>query len=92
PLRNKGYKWYVPREVFAEATYPPYCGGPAYVLSGDVARRVFAAAQRVPLINMEDAFVGLCLRALRVRPALPPPGLFNMMRVPFERCRFARLV
>ncbi|XP_066426588.1 beta-1,3-galactosyltransferase 2-like [Molothrus aeneus] len=91
PLRNRAYKWFVPREVYPNDTYPPYCGGPGYVLSGDLALRVFRVAQALPVINMEDAFVGICLHALGVPVTEPPPGAFTMYRLDYERCRFARL-
>ncbi|NXP68026.1 B3GT1 galactosyltransferase, partial [Chloropsis cyanopogon] len=77
PLRNRAYKWFVPREVYPNDTYPPYCGGPGYTL---------------PVINMEDAFVGICLHALGVPVTEPPPGTFAMYRLEYERCRFSRLV
>ncbi|NXD03544.1 B3GT2 galactosyltransferase, partial [Certhia brachydactyla] len=92
PLRNRAYKWFVPREVYPNDTYPPYCGGPGYVLSGDLARRVFAVAQTVPVINMEDAFVGICLHALGVPVTDPPPGAFLMYRLDYDKCRFSRMV
>ncbi|XP_038626514.1 beta-1,3-galactosyltransferase 1-like [Tachyglossus aculeatus] len=92
PLRDPASKWYVPRELYPHATYPPYCGGPGYVMSGHLARRLFAAAQTVPLITMEDSFVGLCLRRLGVEPTEPPEGAFHVMRREYERCAFARLV
>ncbi|NXD46576.1 B3GT2 galactosyltransferase, partial [Copsychus sechellarum] len=92
PLRNRAYKWFVPREVYPNSTYPPYCGGPAYVLSADLALRVFAVAQLLPVINMEDAFVGICLHALGVGVTDPPPGTFNMYRLDYDKCRFSRLV
>ncbi|XP_065511130.1 beta-1,3-galactosyltransferase 2-like [Caloenas nicobarica] len=92
PLRNRAYKWFVPREVYPNATYPPYCGGPAYVLSGDLAPRIYGVAQALPAINMEDSFVGICLHALGVGVTDSPPGVFNMFRLEYERCRFSRLV
>ncbi|NWI64143.1 B3GT5 galactosyltransferase, partial [Todus mexicanus] len=92
PLRSKAYKWYVPREVYPNATYPPYCGGPGYVLSGDLAARIYGVAQTLPIINMEDAFVGICLHALGVRVTSSPWGTFFMHRIRYERCRFSRLV
>ncbi|XP_069738503.1 beta-1,3-galactosyltransferase 2-like [Phaenicophaeus curvirostris] len=92
PIRRKSSKWYVPRELYPNATYPPYCGGPGYVLSADLAAKVYAVAPTVPLINMEDAYVGICLRALGVDVAASPRGAFNMGRVAYEPCRFARLV
>ncbi|KAM8987262.1 beta-1,3-galactosyltransferase 1-like isoform 2-T2 [Ara ararauna] len=92
PLRSKAYKWYVPYEVYPNATYPPYCGGPGYVLSADVASKVYAVAQTLPLINMEDAFVGICLHALGIGITASPWGAFSMVRVRYEPCRFARAV
>ncbi|NXT26074.1 B3GT2 galactosyltransferase, partial [Syrrhaptes paradoxus] len=92
PLRRKTYKWYVPPEVYPNATYPPYCGGPAYVFSADLAVKIYAVAQTLPVINMEDSFVGICLHALGVGVTASPWGVFNMYRVAFEPCRFARLV
>ncbi|NXG62063.1 B3GT5 galactosyltransferase, partial [Hemiprocne comata] len=92
PLRHKAYKWFVPREVYPNDTYPPYCGGPTYVLSGDLATKVYAVAQTLPVINMEDSFVGICLRALGVNVTASPPGAFNMFRLKYDKCRFSRLV
>ncbi|NXL86751.1 B3GT5 galactosyltransferase, partial [Alectura lathami] len=92
PLRNKAYKWYVPREVYPNDTYPPYCGGPAYVLSADLAAKVYAVAQTLPLVNMEDSFVGICLHALGVAVTDSPWGTFNMFRLHYDKCLFSRLV
>ncbi|XP_040398401.1 beta-1,3-galactosyltransferase 2-like [Cygnus olor] len=92
PLRSKAYKWYVPRQVYPNDTYPPYCGGPAYVLSGDLAAKVYAVAQTLPLFNMEDSFVGVCLHALGLSVTSSPWGAFNMYRLPYDKCRFSKLV
>ncbi|XP_057254990.1 beta-1,3-galactosyltransferase 1-like [Pezoporus wallicus] len=92
PIRSKASKWFVPYEVYPDATYPPYCAGPAYVLSADVAAGVYAAAQTLPLVPMEDAFVGICLRALGVAVTAGPWGAFSVGRIPYEPCRFARAV
>ncbi|NXU50048.1 B3GT2 galactosyltransferase, partial [Turnix velox] len=92
PIRRRAFKWFVPPEVYPNSTYPPYCGGPAYVLSADLATKIFQVAQTLPLINMEDSYLGLCLHALGVRPTPSPWGTFNMFKVNFEPCRFSRLV
>ncbi|NXX82523.1 B3GT5 galactosyltransferase, partial [Urocolius indicus] len=92
PLRGKGYKWYVPHEVYPNDTYPPYCGGPAYVLSGELPSRIYQAAQELPLVNMEDAFVGICLHKLGVEVSSSPWGTFNMNRLEYDKCRFSELV
>ncbi|XP_074836308.1 beta-1,3-galactosyltransferase 1-like [Carettochelys insculpta] len=92
PLRSKAYKWYVPREVYPNDTYPPYCGGPAYVLSGDLAKKVYGVAQTLQVIHMEDAFVGICLHRLGINVTNSPWGLFNVYKLEYEKCRFSRLV
>nr|XP_048687434.1 beta-1,3-galactosyltransferase 2-like [Caretta caretta] len=92
PLRSKAYKWYVPREVYPNDTYPPYCGGAGYVLSGDLAKKVYGAAQTLRVINMEDAFLGICLYKLGISVTNSPWGLFNVFWLEYEKCRFSRLV
>lgn len=92
PIRSKAYKWYVPHEVYPNDTYPPYCGGPGYVLSGDLAGKIYGVAQTLPVINMEDAFMGICLHALGIGVTNSPWGVFNMYRIEYEKCRFSRLV
>ncbi|NXL04549.1 B3GT2 galactosyltransferase, partial [Mesembrinibis cayennensis] len=92
PLRSKAYKWYVPREVYPNDTYPPYCGGPGYVLSGDLASKIYGVAQTLPVINMEDSFMGICLHALGIGVTGSPWGVFNMYRIEYRRCRFSQLV
>ncbi|NXJ73108.1 B3GT2 galactosyltransferase, partial [Rostratula benghalensis] len=92
PIRRRSIKWYVPPEVYPNATYPTYCGGPGYVFSGELATKIYRVAQTLPLINMEDSYVGICLHALGVGVTRSPRGVFNMHRLPYEKCRFSRLV
>ncbi|KAG6925977.1 beta-1,3-galactosyltransferase 2-like, partial [Chelydra serpentina] len=92
PLRSKAYKWYVPREVYPNDTYPPYCCGAGYVLSGDLAKKVYGVAQTLRVINMEDAFVGICLYELGVSVTSSPGGLFHVFQLEYETCRFSKLV
>ncbi|KAM9115599.1 beta-1,3-galactosyltransferase 2-like isoform 2-T2 [Pangshura tecta] len=92
PLRSKAYKWYVPREVYPNDTYPPYCGGPGYVLSGDLAKKVYGVAQTLRVINMEDVFMGLCLHELGISVTDSPWGLFNIGSLEYDKCQFSRLV
>ncbi|KAJ6658315.1 hypothetical protein lerEdw1_020587 [Lerista edwardsae] len=92
PIRNKAYKWYVPKEVYPNDTYPPYPGGPGYVLSGDLAKKIYQVAQTIKVINMEDSFMGICLHELGLSVTDSPWGLFNVYKIDYERCRFSKLV
>ncbi|XP_069092391.1 beta-1,3-galactosyltransferase 2-like [Pleurodeles waltl] len=90
--REKGGKYYVPKEVYASDMYPPYVAGPGYVFSGDMAKKIYDVAQIVPLIHMEDAFVGICLEKLNVKITVSPPNLFNGHRINYDHCQFHALI
>ncbi|XP_001365935.1 beta-1,3-galactosyltransferase 2-like [Monodelphis domestica] len=91
PLRSPDYKWYMPPELYSQDKYPPYCGGPGYVLSVPLALRVLAVAQTIKVIYLEDVFIGLCLHQLGVKPTPPPPQTFLMYPIEYEHCTFHRL-
>ncbi|KAM4749180.1 beta-1,3-galactosyltransferase 2-like [Rhinophrynus dorsalis] len=92
PLRDKQYKWYVPKEVYPNDTYPPYCSGPGYAFSGDMAKKIYEVAQVIRVMPMEDAFMGICLYELNIPPTDPPGGIFNGHRINYDRCKFHKLV
>ncbi|XP_053226722.1 beta-1,3-galactosyltransferase 1-like [Podarcis raffonei] len=92
PVRNKAYKWYVPREVYPNETYPPYCAGPGYVFSGDLAKKIYQVAKTIRVINMEDAFMGICLYELGISVTNSPGGLFKTFHVRYEKCKLSQVV
>ena len=68
-VRNRsgpGSKWYIPREEYPHATYPPYELGAAYVLSTDLIRQAVSVAPHVPLFRFEDVYVGMLMKTLGV--------------------------
>lgn len=92
PIRDKAYKkWYIPKEVYPGDKYPPYCAGPSYLFSGDVAMKIYNVAQLIPAFPMEDTFVGLCLHELGIQITKPPSAVFHGYGLPFDRCRFYKL-
>ncbi|XP_058028296.1 beta-1,3-galactosyltransferase 4-like [Ahaetulla prasina] len=67
-IRDPHSRHYVPASLYPSPIFPPYCSGPAYVLSGSAATAVLAAARHLPLLPVEDAFVGLCARHAGIAP------------------------
>ncbi|XP_018429520.1 PREDICTED: beta-1,3-galactosyltransferase 1-like [Nanorana parkeri] len=92
PLRGEKYKWYVPKEIYPNDTYPPYASGPGYVFSADMAKKIYDISQQIRVIPMEDSFMGICLFELKIRPTVPPGNIFNGHRIDYDRCRFNKLV
>ncbi|XP_044132866.1 beta-1,3-galactosyltransferase 2-like [Bufo gargarizans] len=92
PFRSRAYKWYVPKEIYPNDTYPPYCSGPGYLFSVDMAKKIYDVAQEIRVIPMEDAFMGICLYELHIPPTAPPAGIFHGFRLEYDLCRFRKIV
>ncbi|XP_036383555.1 beta-1,3-galactosyltransferase 5-like [Megalops cyprinoides] len=65
-IRDPLSKWYVSWEDFRDQEYPPYASGIGYVLSTDAVRRILKAAEHVPPVPMEDAYVGILAKEASV--------------------------
>lgn len=97
PRRNSSSKWYVSKQQYSEDTFPWYVSGAGYVFSADLAARISWASTHVPMIPLEDVYVGLCLRVLEVRPVysrslIPFRNLFEVGHLEYDRCTFAKLI
>ncbi|XP_052445849.1 beta-1,3-galactosyltransferase 2 isoform X1 [Carassius gibelio] len=78
-VRNKNSKWYVAVELYPEPTYPTYLLGMGYVFSNDLPKKLVQASKKVKPFNIEDAYVGACLKQLGVAPSSPPnPSQFKL--------------
>ncbi|XP_043940704.1 beta-1,3-galactosyltransferase 2-like [Protopterus annectens] len=92
PFRGPNSKYYVPFKLYPADIFPPYCGGPGYVFSADMAKKIYDAAQVITPINMEDVFVGICLQKLGLSVTESPASLFNGEKIEYEVCRYAGLI
>ncbi|XP_014798227.1 PREDICTED: beta-1,3-galactosyltransferase 4 [Calidris pugnax] len=68
PDRDPASPGFVPTHRYAEEFYPDYCEGSAFVVSQDVARKVYVASKEVPLSVPPDAFVGICAKRAGITP------------------------
>lgn len=59
---------FVPIHRYSEEFYPDYCDGRAFVMSQDVARKVYVAAKEVPVSLPPDIFVGICAKKAGITP------------------------
>lgn len=97
PRRDMNSKWYLSEDLYPEDTFPPYVSGAGYVFSMDLAKKISWASRFVRIIPLEDVYVGLCLRVLRVRPVysqslLSLRNLFEVRHLKYNRCTYARHV
>ncbi|XP_077471353.1 beta-1,3-galactosyltransferase 2 [Stigmatopora argus] len=92
PIQDKNNKAYVPKEEYSKAKFPPFCSGTGYVLSGDLAPRIYTASLSLRQVHLEDVNVGLCLAKLGLEPTNPPYGLFYHWRIPYRVCKYKQLI
>ncbi|XP_061591042.1 UDP-GlcNAc:betaGal beta-1,3-N-acetylglucosaminyltransferase 7, like [Cololabis saira] len=71
PIRNRQSKYYIPKELH-DQPYPPYVGGGGFLMSSQLARRLFAASGEFELYPIDDVFLGMCLKKLNVAPEMHP--------------------
>ncbi|XP_013414865.1 UDP-GalNAc:beta-1,3-N-acetylgalactosaminyltransferase 1 [Lingula anatina] len=73
----RGGKWKVPFDEFPFSKFPKYLSGMAYVMSQDVVETLLNAARRVPLIQVEDAYItGILANITNVHHIKDPYFLF----------------
>ena len=61
-------KYYVSSNLWSEKYYPPYVSGGGFIMSSYVAAQIFEVMKLLPIIPIDDAFVGICLDKIGIRP------------------------
>ncbi|XP_043918037.1 beta-1,3-galactosyltransferase 2-like [Protopterus annectens] len=91
PIRDKNSKWYMPNELYSAETYPTFCSGTGYLLSGDLPKRIVEVSSTVRPIYLEDVYIGLCLDKLKVK-VIASYALFHINHVEYFACSYAKLI
>lgn len=91
PIRNYSEKWYMPYYMYSKLMYPNYLSGIAYVMTADIAVKLFETALTIPLLYLEDVYVtGLCARAAGIIPEMN--NEFNNYKIKFNPCKYKQLI
>ncbi|XP_017544341.2 beta-1,3-galactosyltransferase 2-like [Pygocentrus nattereri] len=93
-IRDKNSKWYVPKELYDEDYYPTYPLGMGYVFSNDLSGKIVEVSKEIKPFNIEDAYVGACLKQIGISPSTPPnPSQFkDYFRGKYKRKEFASVI
>ncbi|XP_038060151.1 beta-1,3-galactosyltransferase 1-like [Patiria miniata] len=90
PIRDPKSKWYMPKDIYPGVKYPPFLSGTGYVMSGDVASKIYEESLDHKYLHLEDVFVAICLDALKIKPVKNKD--FHNWRTAYSYCRFRRLM
>ncbi|KAM4726232.1 LOW QUALITY PROTEIN: N-acetyllactosaminide beta-1,3-N-acetylglucosaminyltransferase 3-like [Anableps anableps] len=68
PIRNPQSKYYVPVQLYESSLYPAYCGGGGFLLSGYTALAIYTNSHSIPILPIDDVYMGMCLAMTGLRP------------------------
>ncbi|XP_036377569.1 N-acetyllactosaminide beta-1,3-N-acetylglucosaminyltransferase 3-like [Megalops cyprinoides] len=68
PIRESGSKYFVPVQVQESNSYPPYCGGGGFLLSGFTATVIYNMSHNINLLPIDDVYMGMCLEKAGLEP------------------------
>lgn len=81
----------MPKYMYSEKAYPNYLSGTAYVMSLDVAARIYKEALRTPILHLEDVYItGVCAKRAKLRP-VNHPG-FSYVQRKLDACELKRII
>ncbi|XP_046514111.1 lactosylceramide 1,3-N-acetyl-beta-D-glucosaminyltransferase isoform X1 [Equus quagga] len=92
PVRDKSSKYYVSYEMYQWPAYPDYTAGAAYVISNDVAAKVYEASQTInSSLYIDDVFMGLCANK---RGIVPQYHVFfsGEGKTPYHPCIYEKMM
>ncbi|XP_062294105.1 beta-1,3-galactosyltransferase 2-like isoform X1 [Scomber scombrus] len=92
-VRSKDSKWYVPVEMYPDPQYPTYTLGMGYVFSIDLPEKFVQMSKSIKPFNIEDAYIGMCIKNLGLQPVSPPdPSQFKAYNSKYDRCEFSKII
>ncbi|GAA6110905.1 lactosylceramide 1,3-N-acetyl-beta-D-glucosaminyltransferase A [Tachysurus ichikawai] len=69
PVRRKDSKYYMPLQMYQWSSYPDYTAGAGYVVSQDVAAKIYQATLFLNAsLHIDDVFMGMCAITVGVSP------------------------
>ncbi|KAL1788261.1 lactosylceramide 1,3-N-acetyl-beta-D-glucosaminyltransferase [Sigmodon hispidus] len=92
PVRDKSSKYYVSYEMYQWPAYPDYTAGAAYIISSDVAAKVYEASQMLnSSLYIDDVFMGLCANKIGI---VPQDHMFfsGEGKVPYHPCIYEKMM
>lgn len=68
PVRDINDKYYVPVQVYESESYPDFCSGGGFLLSGYTAHVIYKMSHSIPLLPMDDVYIAMCVNKAGLRP------------------------
>lgn len=92
PIRSKNSKYFMPFDMYQWNSYPDYTAGAGYVISGDVAAKIYQATLSLNAsMYIDDVFMGICAIAAGVSPQ-EHVYFSGEGRTPYHPCIYEKMI
>ncbi|XP_051550542.1 beta-1,3-galactosyltransferase 2-like [Myxocyprinus asiaticus] len=90
-MRDPSSKFYLPYDVYPKNRFPPYPVGMCYIFSMDLPMKILKVSRQIKPIFIEDAYLGMCLKHLGIKPRKPPNMQQFVVQQPqqYNRCFYS---
>lgn len=68
PIREPWNKYYIPTQVHESNSYPSYCGGGGFILSGYTASVIYNMSHSIVILPIDDVYMGMCMAKAGIGP------------------------
>ncbi|KAH7695340.1 Glycosyl transferase [Aphelenchoides avenae] len=80
--RDPSSKWYVPRKLFADDVYPPFCAGPSYLVNSDAVAAILFGTHFVKVFTPEDAlYTGVIAGKMGIQQKISQTCVFHNAKI-----------
>ncbi|KAI4793844.1 hypothetical protein KUCAC02_023289 [Chaenocephalus aceratus] len=69
PIRASSSKYYIPVQVQESESYPSYCSGGGFLVSGYTAMVIYKMSRSITILPIDDVYMGMCLAKAGLSPA-----------------------
>ncbi|XP_007237028.2 N-acetyllactosaminide beta-1,3-N-acetylglucosaminyltransferase 3 [Astyanax mexicanus] len=98
PIRERASKYYIPVQVQESESYPPYCGGGGFLLSGFTASTIYNMSKSITILPIDDVYMGMCLEKAGLKPSshmgVRTAGLHvpSKLADPYDPCYYREVI
>lgn len=92
PIRRKESKYYVPEDLYPWPSYPDYTAGAGYIVSADVAAKIYQATLVLnSSMYIDDVFMGICAKTMGVSPQ-EHVYFSGEAKAPYHPCIYSHMI
>ena len=66
PVRDENSKWFIPKSVYSEETWPPYASGGSLIVTPDIVNKLCNQIKFVKPIFVDDVYLGILCKKLGI--------------------------